>query len=242
MNRTKRLLKVNGLVSLVLLGISPLMASAANLFDGQDPRRHWRAWTDEAYPAAWVVRQGTLTLEGPVENGWHRQGGYLLSRERYADFDLRFEFRTSPGANSGVMVRVVPSPGIEWPWQSGTEFQILDESAPSDPGAVADRTADLYGLVSASGAVTRPSTGWNEGRIVACGRNLEHWLNGRRVVLVDLDSSAFRARVAASKFSAYPEFGRAAEGHIALQDHGKQVWFRRLSIEPLDPSCSRPQR
>ncbi len=239
MNRTKRFLK--GLVPLVLLGTLPLVASAADLFDGQDPRRHWRGWADEAYPAAWVVRRGMLTLEGPVENGWHRQGGYLLSREKFADFDLRFEFRASPGANSGVMVRVAPGAGIEWPWQSGTEFQILDESVPSDPGAVADRTADLYGLVSASVVVARPSTQWTEGRIVACGRHLEHWLNGRRVLRIDLDSAAFRERVAASKFSAYPAFGRATEGHIALQDHGKAVWFRHMTIERLGPTCRRLQ-
>jgi hypothetical protein len=219
----------------------PLLAVPASLFNGLDPREHWRGWPQETYPEAWVAHQHTLTLRGPIEDGWHRQGGYLLSRERFADFDLRFEFRTSRGANSGVMVRVAPGPGVEWPWQSGTEFQILDPAAPIEPGAVADRSADLYGLVAATGARPLPAGRWNQGRIVACGRQLEHWLNGRRVLVVDLASADFVQRVAASKFAPFAEFGRAAEGHIALQDHGKPVWFRRLVIDRLNASCQRVQ-
>lgn len=224
-----------------LAGLIHMPVYPASLFDGRNPREHWRGWAQETYPEAWVAHQQTLTLQGPVDDGRHRGGGYLLSRERFADFDLRFEFRTSPGANSGVMVRVDPGPGVEWPWQSGTEYQILDPAAPGEPGAYADRTADLYGLVAANRAWHRGPGYWNQGRIVACGRHLEHWLNGRRVLQVDLDSNDFRQRVAASKFAAFPGFGRSADGHIALQDHGKAVWFRRLTIRQLDPQC-RPVR
>lgn len=224
-----------------LVGMLHLPVHPASLFDGKNPRDHWRGWAQETYPEAWVAHRKTLTLQGPVQDGWHRGGGYLLSRERFGDFDLRFEFQTSPGANSGIMVRVDPGPGVEWPWQSGTEYQILDPAAPSEPGAHADRTADLYGLVAATRAKLKEPGHWNQGRIVACGRHLEHWLNGVRVLKVDLDGSEFRQRVAASKFAAFPGFGRSADGHIALQDHGKAVWFRRLVVVRLDPHCQAVQ-
>jgi hypothetical protein len=231
--------RVCGALSLSLSLAAPSLAGS--LFDGKDPRAHWRGWASERFPRAWVARAGALTLSGPIDDGWHRDGGYLLSRERYADFDLRFEFRTSPGANSGVMVRVDTGPGIEWPWQSGTEFQILDAAAASEPAAVADRSADLYALVAAIGARPHPAGQWNAGRIVACGRHLEHWLNGQRVVSVELDSPAFLQRVAASKFAPYPGFARSAEGHIALQDHGRPVWFRGLAIDRLGADCRKGQ-
>ena len=40
-------------------------------------------------------------------------------------------------------------------------------------------------------------------------------------------------RVAASKFSKFPLFGKATKGHICLQDHGNLVSFRNIRIGSL---------
>lgn len=200
---------------------------------GTDPTRHWTGWANRPQPTAWVLREGALTLEGGVEDGWHVGGGYLVSRGRWRDFELRFAFRTAAGANSGVMVRVVPGPSVAWPWQSGTEFQILDAAAPRGQDTAADGTADLYGLVAAEGPPAPADLRWREARIVACGPRLEHWLDGHRVVAVDVTSPAFRRQVAGSKFAAYPAFAQPVEGHVALQDHGRPVWFRDMRLQPL---------
>jgi hypothetical protein len=39
--------------------------------------------------------------------------------------------------------------------------------------------------------------------------------------------------IANSKFKNMPGFGMFKEGHIALQDHGNDVWFKNIQIRPL---------
>ena len=212
------------------------MSGADVLFNGHNPTESWRGWKTAEYPAAWVVRNGALTLSGPVDDGWHKRGGYLVSKAQFADFDMSFYFKTSMGANSGVMVRVAMNKEVDWPWQTGTEFQILDERSVEKPETFAFKTADMYGIVSAANARTKLPGRWNNGRITACGRRIEHFLNGVRVLTVDLDSTDFMERVGKSKFSAHTGFAKERTGHIVLQDHGRPVWFRKMTITKLH-SC-----
>ena len=67
------------------------------------------------------------------------------------------------------------------------------------------------------------------------GPRVEHWHNGTRVVVYELGSADWEARVARSKFDWMPDYGRAAEGHVALQAHGSPVWFRNVRIRRLAP-------
>ena len=47
---------------------------------------------------------------------------------------------------------------------------------------------------------------------------------------VKADGTAYQA----SKFASMPRFARASRGHIALQDHGDDVWYRNLKIRELE--------
>jgi hypothetical protein len=74
---------------------------------------------------------------------------------------------------------------------------------------------------------------WNHARIVSRGQQVEHWLNGKKILEYDRGSAAFRDAVARSKFKNIPGFGEWADGHILLQEHGSVVSFRNLKIREL---------
>ena len=66
------------------------------------------------------------------------------------------------------------------------------------------------------------------------GAHVEHWLNGRKVVTYMLWSSDWKARVAASKFARYPNYGLAKEGLLGIQgDHAGNLTLRHMRIGPL---------
>jgi len=89
-----------------------------------------------------------------------------------------------------------------------------------------------FALHPAPAGVVRPAGEWNAARLVVRGNHVEHWLNGVKVVEYELGSPDWQARVAKSKFAALPLYGRAPEGHIALQDHGDWVAYRNIKIRP----------
>jgi hypothetical protein len=85
-------------------------------------------------------------------------------------------------------------------------------------------------VYAAESAFSCPVGLFNIGRVSARGTRVEHWLNGARLFACDLASEDFRRRVAVSKFSSFPQFARAADGHIVLQHHGTDAWFRGIRI------------
>jgi hypothetical protein len=102
-------------------------------------------------------------------------------------------------------------------------MQVLDDAHHPDGRSRLTAAGAVYGLYPAPAGVVKPAGEWNTVRIVAHGHHVEHWLNGVRIAEYEIGSADWTARVAASKFGKWPGYGRAAAGHIALQDHGDQV-------------------
>ncbi len=200
------------------------------LFDGRS-LAGWRGWRREGPPPeGWSIEDGSLAVQAG--------GGDLLTVRRFRDFEFSFEWKCSPGANSGVMYHVGES--LDAPWMTGPEFQILDDAGAGVDAGDPHSAGALYAIYPPRDKVLRPAGAWNRGRIVVHRGRVEHWVNGTRVVEARLDDEVWRERVAASKFRAWPEFGSLARGSIALQDHGNRVWFRNLKIRELRPEPAGP--
>ena len=86
---------------------------------------------------------------------------------------------------------------------------------------------------SATRARTVPVGEWNQGRIVARGAHVEHWLNGVKVTDYELWTPEWKARVAQTKFKDWPRYGMLPKGHNGLQDHGDEVSYRNIRIKEL---------
>ena len=78
----------------------------------------------------------------------------------------------------------------------------------------------------------KPVGEWNKARIVAKGHHLEHWLNGSKVVEIDIGSDAWNQIKAKTKFKKAKGYGEGA-GKILLQDHQDPAWYRNIRIRKL---------
>ncbi|MFW5972417.1 MAG: 3-keto-disaccharide hydrolase [Bacteroidota bacterium] len=196
------------------------------LFDGDD-LDHWRGFKRDDVPAGWQIQDGVLAFV-PGEDG-----GDLVTREQYENFELELEWRISEGGNSGIFYRVSEDSQYGRTYDTGPEMQILDDDSHADGLTEKHRTGSNYALHAPAVDAVNPVGEWNSVRIVADGAHVEHWLNGEKVVEYEQWSDEWQQLVEASKFVDFPGYGQYREGHIALQDHGDPVWFRNIRIRQL---------
>jgi len=207
------------------------------LFDGLSTQG-WRGFKKEKFPqAGWRVNDGMLMVEysGKGEEG---NGGDIITEEQFGDFELKLEWKISPGGNSGVMFRVTESDLYKDSWNTAPEVQILDDFGYEkwNDGYVINikqMTGANYDMHAPSFYYAKPVGEWNQFYIKVQGNHVEHWLNDRKIVEYELGSPEWKELVKKSKFSVYPDYGLAVSGHIALQDHGHTVWFRNIKIRRL---------
>jgi type 1 glutamine amidotransferase len=158
----------------------------------------------------------------------------LVSAATYADFELEFEWKATIAGNSGVKYRVpAGTGGVVAP-----EYQLLDAAAEVPPQ---HRSGGLYDLYPVDAPKLAPWGMFNRSRIVVRGARVEHWLNGVRTVAATLGDAEFEQRRAQSKFKDNAKFAREARGHIALQDHGDETWFRNVRVRDLSAQGERAE-
>jgi hypothetical protein len=206
----------------------------------------WRSPKSDEFPAkSWVIKDGELSVVASG-NAEAQAGGDIITRQRYVNFELTADFRTTPGCNSGIKIFVQPDISPVDPKTGartavgsaiGMEFQILDDERHPDAklGRDGDRTlGSLYDLIPApKNKRVLPVGEWNQARIVSQGKHVEFWLNGEKTLEFERGSKEFRQRVAESKFKNIPDFGEWPDGHILLQEHGSAVSFRNLKLREL---------
>ncbi len=215
------------LLIIVSLGLSLNRALAAeegkavSLFDGKT-LEGWVTGAGKPVTQGWVVVDGAI----------HRadKGGDIYAVKEYKDFIFTFEWKIAAGGNSGVKYRFGKYAG----GNVGPEYQVLDDAKHPDAKVGKKRqTASLYDILEPGDQKKmKPLDQWNTAKVVARGTKIEHWLNGKKVIDVDLSSEEFKAALAKSKFKNSPDFGAKA-GKIMLQDHGDKVWYRNLMITEL---------
>lgn len=207
------------------------------LFDGKSSAG-WRSAKGTAFPAkGWQVNDGTMSVL-PSEGKESTNGGDIVTNAEFKAFDLSFDFKLTPGANSGVKYFVTLAEKSEGS-AIGLEYQVLDDELHPDAklGREGNRTlASLYDLKKAdkNPRFIHKIGEWNVGRVVVYPDNrVEHYLNGAKVLEYTRGSKEFRDLVAMSKHKIWPNFGEAPAGHILLQDHGNNVSFRSIKIKEL---------
>jgi hypothetical protein len=208
------------------------------LWDGKSTKG-WIGAYKSAFPAkGWKINNGELSVE-PSNGAESTNGGDIVTVNQYSAFELKFDFKLTEGANSGLKYFVTLSENNKGS-ALGLEYQVLDDERHPDAklGKNGNRTlASLYDLIPSKkiDKSLKKIGEWNQATVrVYPDNRVEHWLNGFLVLSYTRGSEEFKALVADSKFKDFAGFGLAKQGHILFQDHGNQVFFRSIKIKTLN--------
>src|SRR3954470_2462900 len=237
--RTRSFAAAGAIGILAIVGSAPIACSSQSaarspgstwraLFDGTSLNA-WRGYKSPTLPDGWKIVDQTLTKNERV--------GDLMTRDEFGDFELELEWKIGKAGNSGIFYRGIEDQEAgddDRIYRTAPEYQLLDDDEAADNKTRLTCAGANYGLYPSPPGHLKPVGDWNTARIVARGAHVEHWLNGVKVVEYELWSPDWEAKVRATKFNAWPKFGRAKRGHIGLQgDHEGALSFRNIRIRPL---------
>lgn len=228
-----------------------LLSSAASgqasgwrsLFDGKS-FDGWRGLGYDSVPSAhWKIENGAIRKipRGEVArlpDGQPAAGGDLMTKETFGDFELSWEWKIGRGGNSGVKYNVseeISMAAAPNHAALGFEYQLLDDSLAEDNKIPSHRAGALYDMIAPSVNTVKPAGEWNASRLVYRGNHGEHWLNGKKIVEFELGTPRVDSLLAKSKYRSIKNFSDRRRGHIVLQDHGEEVYFRNIRIRVLSP-------
>jgi hypothetical protein len=209
------------------------------LFDGRS-LAEWRGYCRSSVPDSWAAEDGALHLAPPgPDPSSSKARADLVTRGEYENFELALEWKIAEGGNSGIFYLAQENCGAgdqaEAPiYESAPEMQVLDNERHPDAklGVNGNRRAgSLYDLIPANPQNVRPAGEWNQVEIQVDHDRVSFQQNGQTIVEYEIGNPDYQERVAASKFKGARGFIEPARrGHIGLQDHGNEVWFRNIRI------------
>jgi hypothetical protein len=224
-----------GTLALLLAGVAAVAAPAVNQLTDEEKAAGWKLLFDGKTTDGWrTFKKTTFPAKGwVVEDGWlhclGKSGGDIISDVEFGDFELLWEWKQAEAGNSGVKYFVTESRDAAL----GHEYQMIDDEREPDAKLANGKrvTASFYDVLKPTVTPATKQPGEiNQSRIVVKGNHVEHWLNGVKVLEYECGSEALKAAIAASKFKTTAGFGDKIQGHILLQDHHSEVWFRNVKI------------
>ena len=188
----------------------------------------------------WSNSNGILTFDSSFKKG--RTDHSLVTDKQFSSFKIYFEWKVSPGSNSGFMWGVREDNKYKHPYSTGPEIQILDRDFTYEDGSLPNpkHTAGaLYDLVAPEKNVTKKAGEWNSFLItIDHVKNYGEVIhNGTKVSTFQLSGENWEKMVKNSKFSNYSDksfkhgdFGKFKKGHLVIQDHPGIISYRNMKI------------
>lgn len=198
------------------------------LFDG----RSWSGWRAYRQPASAPIK-GWEIVDGMLHCLPGQKGDQPVTARKFRDYELSWDWKILPKGNNGLKYLVTE----DRPKSPGPEYQMIDDTGHPDGKLGPKRqTASFYEVLApAADKPLRAAGQWNTSRLVIRGRQVEHWLNGRKVLAFELGSEEVKAGIAGSKFRNEAGFGDKIDGHILLTYHSDDCWYRNIKLRELKP-------
>lgn len=237
----QNILVIGVVISVIILSSYTYMAAKDNtlthsekktgwklLFDGKS-MNGWRAYQNKQ-TNSWSVKDGVMYCKGSSTDKSDLRAD-MITDKQYENFDLSIDWKISPQGNSGILYLATEE--FKAAYLSGPEYQIIDDL--NFPQKLEDwqKTGANYAMDPAPTAAPNPVGQWNTTRIVVNKGHVQHWLNGKKLLDFEMWTDEWKKKKTEGKWKDAPGYGVSKKGHIGLQDHGSEAWFKNLKIKEL---------
>lgn len=208
------------------------------LFDGSSTDG-WRAYNGESLPPQWLIEDGALTFDTEKRLESDKKGGkdIIYAAEEFDNFELYLEWKIPEGGNSGVLYHIQEG---DWGMaEVSPEYQLLDDLKWEEINEATledwQKTGADYAMYApdVTQKIVKPAGEWNTSRIIFTPEQVEHWLNGKKIVSFTPWTEDWVNRKAEGKWKDFPIYGTFKKGFIGLQDHDSPLWFKNIKIKKL---------
>ena len=200
------------------------------LFDGKT-LKGWHGFNKKGTVQNWAIEEGAMVCLGAAADA---HGGDIVTDKAFDNFELKWEWKISKEGNSGVMYHVVEGDKYHAPYQTGPEYQLIDDIGFPEKLEDWQKTGADYAMnLTNNQKKLNPVGEWNTSKIVFNKGHVEHWLNGAKIVEFQAWDDAWNNKKVTGKWKDYPDYGSAKTGLIALQDHGHKAYFKKIFIRKL---------
>ncbi len=200
------------------------------LFDGKT-FNGWHGYNKTGAITNWAIEDGAMVCLGAAPDA---HGGDIVTNEAYENFELRWEWKMTKGGNSGVMYHVLEGVKYHAPYETGPEYQMIDDISFPEKLEEWQKTGADYAMNVPNNKKKLKAIGeWNTSKIIFNKGHVEHWLNGKKIVEFQAWDAKWLKEKQEGKWKDYPDYGSAKKGLIALQDHGNKVYFKNIKIRVL---------
>jgi len=198
------------------------------LFDGLHTTG-WHGYNMQGIPDCWTIEDQALTMttEGKAESQ------DIITDKTYKNFALSVEFKLTTGANSGIIFQIAEDPKYKFPYETGPEFQVIDQDNWPDKLEDWQICGANYAMYPPKTLPCKPVGEWNQAFLVVNGNHVTQILNGEMVVEYEKYSDEWKKLRDSGKWASFPDYGKYDEGHISLQNHGTKVFYRNIKLKEL---------
>ena len=198
------------------------------LFDGSTGNG-WHGYNQAGVPECWAIEDGCFTMNS-VGGGEEQD---IITDKTYRSFAFTVEYKLTKGANSGIVFQAKEDPKYKYSYETGPEFQLIDQDNWPDPLEDWQIHGANYAMYPPLAKPYNPIGEWNRLLLFVNGNDVTQVINNVVVVKYTKYSDEWNKLRNSGKWIDFPDWGKFDEGHITLQNHGTKLWYKNIKIKEI---------
>ncbi len=190
-----------------------------------------------------------LLYDGRSQSGWQAVGNSwnhkdaqlqssggtsaLFTDQIYDNFELEMEWKVEPDAEGGILFNIIDASNLERALATSPRMQLIDDTKEEAKSIHTHKSGANYDIAAPEFVVTKPTNQYNHLRLVVRDGQVEHWINGIKVLGYQLGAEEWKVMVQESAYATTEDYGMAAEGRIGLYSKNGKIWFKNIRLREI---------